>query len=168
MSHVRTFLLSGAALVAISVGIAQPGLAEPISETVYDTLVSQADTTTLDGTVVDIVSNRVRVRPSDGSPTRFYDINRDGQSTAGLAEDSPIELVLVDDEVIAVSGPSGQYQLSDYDYQTSEMATEVDQVEEQVSIQREETTVVEEREVVPAPTTQPRVVEPIQPVRALW
>lgn len=168
MSRVRTFLLSGAALVAVSVGIAQPSLAEPISETVYDTLVSQADTTTLDGTVVDIVSNRVRVRPSDGGPTRFYDINRAGQSTAGLAEDSPIELVLVDDEVIAVSGPSGQYQLSEYDYQSSEMATEVDRVEEQVSVRREETTVVEEREVVPAPITQPRVVERTEPVRALW
>lgn len=168
MSCVRTFLWSSAALVALSFGSAQPSWAQSMTESAYDMLVSQADTTTLDGTVVDIVSNRVRVRPSNGGARRFYDINREAQSATGLEENGPIQLVLVDDEVVAVSGPSGQYQLSDYEYQIAEMIVE----EEETIVQEQETAVVEERETVTAPvstpTTRPQVVERTEPVRALW
>lgn len=190
-------ILAIAAIFSVGIGVAQPAAADnhgtmtesdmmteevmsedamteeamPAAEAETISQVDEtAETTVVSGTVVDIVGNEVRVRDSETGETAFYDIPRESQIQAGIAEGDVIEMVLMDDMVVAVTGPGGEaVQIGEVDDET---VVEETVVEEEVVTTEEtvttETEVEEEPVVVQQETETVETTETPAPVRALW
>ncbi len=179
-------VLALAAIFSVGIGVAQPASAdshgmmteadlmtEEVMPAAEAETISQVDdtaeSTVVSGTVVDIVGNQVRVRDSETGETAFYDIPRESQIQAGIEEGDVIEMVLMDDMVVAVSGPGGEsVQITEVD----ETVVDEEVVEEEVVTTEEtittETEVEEEPVVVQQETETVDTTETPAPVRALW
>lgn len=181
-------MLAIAAIVSVGLGVAQPASAdnhatmpeaEAMTEEVMteevmtdemtgDEVISQVDEAepvTVSGTVVDIVGNRVRIRDAETEETTFYDIPRESQIEAGIEEGDVIEMVLVDDMVVAITGPGGEYvQIVAVDEDVTEETVTTTETETEVV----EETVVEEPVAVEEETEMVETTETTAPVRALW
>ena len=182
----KTEMLAIAAVFSVGIGLAQPAAADnhltmPVDEAATEDVMTEPDVVgqvdeesepvVVDGTVVDIVGDQVRVRDADTEETTFYDIPRDQQIEAGLEEGDVIELVLVDDEVVAITGPSGRsIELVDLDEPTDETIVEetVTIEEETVTTETEETVVEQPTPTVQQPAPVVETTETPEPVRALW
>lgn len=175
--HKTIAFLSG--VVLLSAGGIMPAAANEAAVLIADA--HEMAPMVVEGTVVDIVGNRVRVRPADGGAEEFYDINRETQVEAGLDEGSIIRLTLVDEEIVMVEGPGGQVQLAEM--MDMEMMEEMSETEEVVEMEMEtvertvveETTVMEEETMMVEEETmmmeeEEAVVEmeTPEPIRALW
>lgn len=196
-------ILAIAAIFSVGIGVAQPAAADnhgtmteadmmteevmteeamteeamPAAEAETISQVDEtAETTVVSGTVVDVVGNEVRVRDSETGETSFYDIPRESQIQAGIEEGTVIEMVLMDDMVVAVTGPGGEsVQIGEVDDETvvdEEIVEEETVVEEEVVTTEEtvttETEVEEEPVVVQQETETVETTETTAPVRALW
>jgi hypothetical protein len=191
-------LLSVAAVAAAVFGLSQPILAgEAPDRTMSQNEVSQANvepgqvnTVRVKGVVLNIFGesyapvvtghdalmgqrrvgtrNLVRIRTEDGREQTFT-IAPKAQAAAGIAKGSDVELVLYSGQLVAISGPSGSYQIAEITAVETISQASTTEVSKSVAPEStasiETTTIVEEQVTQPAPQPVP---EPVPPVRALW
>jgi hypothetical protein len=188
-------LLSGAVTAAAIFGLSQPMLAEKTpNQTMPQNEVSQtnvesgqANTVKVKGVVLEIfgesyrgvitghdalmgtgkagTNHLVRIRTEDGREQTFI-IEPEAQAAAGIAEGSDVELTLYSGQLVAVSGPSGNYQIAEVRVVETDIAASTAKTSE--SMVTESTTSAQITTIAEEPPVAQPVPQPAAPIPALW